>query len=63
MEPQDCTVGGAFQFEAGSVIVICLDVPSNVRGPLGDKQNSNFTKMQKYGDLDALIELYGHIRA
>jgi hypothetical protein len=32
-----------------------------MRGPLADGKNFNFTKMQKYGDLDALIELYGHL--
>ena len=34
-----------------------------VQGPLADEQDPNFTKMQQYGDLDALIELYGHLRA
>ena len=52
----------AFQFDAGPVIVICPDVPRKVRGPLADEKNTNFTKMQQYGDLDALIELYGHLR-
>ena len=27
------------------------------------EQDPNFTKMRQYGDLDALIELYGHLRA
>ena len=26
-------------------------------------QYPNFTKMRQYGDLDALIEIYGHLRA
>jgi hypothetical protein len=30
---------------------------------LADEQNPNFTKLRQYGDLDALIELYGHLRA
>jgi hypothetical protein len=63
LNPEDRTVRGAFQFEAGPVIVICPDVPSEVRGQLANEQNTNFTSMQKYGDLDALIELYGHVRA
>ena len=53
----------SFQFEAGPVIVICPTAPSEEQGPLADKQDPNFTKMQRYGDLDALIELYGHLRA
>ena len=59
----DRQVRRAFQFDAGPVIVICPDVPKKVRGPLADEKNTNFTKMQQYGDLDALIELYGHLRA
>jgi hypothetical protein len=60
---QDRQVRRPFQFDAGPVIVICPDVPKKVRGPLADETNTNFTKMQQYGDLDALIELYGHLRA
>ena len=52
-----------FQFEAGPVIVICPTAPAEEQGPLADEQDPNFTKMQQYGDLDALIELYGHLRA
>jgi hypothetical protein len=52
-----------FQFDAGPVIVICPTAPSEEQGPLADAQDPNFTKMQQYGDLDALIELYGHLRA
>jgi hypothetical protein len=52
-----------FQFDAGPVIVICPTAPASVQSPLADEQDPNFTKMQQYGDLDALIELYGHLRA
>jgi hypothetical protein len=53
----------SFQFEAGPVIVICSTAPPEERGPLADEHDPNFTKAQQYGDLDALIELYGHLRA
>jgi len=59
----DRQAGRTFQFDAGPVIVICPDIPKEVRGPLAEEKNANFTKMQRYGDLDALIELYGHLRA
>ncbi len=52
-----------FQFDAGPVIVICPNAPAALQGPLADAQDPNFTKMRQYGDLDALIELYGHLRA
>ena len=61
--PEERKVPRSFQFKAGPVVVICPTAPSEVQGPLADKQDPNFTKMQQYGDLDALIELYGHLRA
>ena len=45
------------------MIVICPTAPPEMQGPLADEQDPNFTKMLQYGDLDALIELYGHLRA
>jgi transcriptional regulator with XRE-family HTH domain len=60
---QDREVRRTFQFDAGPLIVICPDMPRDARGPLADEKDTNFTKMQQYGDLDALIELYGHLRA
>jgi transcriptional regulator with XRE-family HTH domain len=63
LRAQDRQLRRTFQFEAGPVIVICPDVPEEVRSPLAAEKNLNFTKMQQYGDLDALIELYGHLRA
>ena len=50
-----------FRFDAGPVIVICPDAPEEVRGSLAEEDDPNFAKLQQYGDLDALIELYGHL--
>jgi hypothetical protein len=63
LKPEDRQVRRTFQFDAGPVIVICPDVPARMRGPLADERNPNFTKMQQYADLDALMELYGHLSA
>jgi hypothetical protein len=63
LHPEDRKVQRSFKFEAGPVIVICPEAPNEERGPLADESNLNFTKLQRYGDLDALIELYGHLRA
>jgi hypothetical protein len=60
---EDREVRRTFQFDAGPVLVICPNAPTEVQGPLGDVQDPNFTRMRQYGDLDALIELYGHLRA
>jgi hypothetical protein len=61
LNPEDRKPWHIFQFEAGPVMVICPDVPEEARGPLADVKNPNFTKMQQYGDLDALMELYGYL--
>jgi hypothetical protein len=61
LNPEDRKPRHIFEFDTGPVIVICPDVPADVRSPLADVKNPNFTKMQKYGDLDALMELYGHL--
>ena len=50
-----------FRFEVGPVIVICPDAPKEVRGTLAKEDDPNFTKLQQYGDLDALVQLYGHL--
>jgi hypothetical protein len=63
LNPEDRSVRRTFQFDAGPVIVICPTAPPDMRGPLADEHDPNFTKLQQYADLDALIELYGHLRA
>jgi transcriptional regulator with XRE-family HTH domain len=61
--PEDRKLPRTFEFDAGPVVVVCPTAPSEFQGPLADIQDPNFTKMRQYGDLDALIELYGHVRA
>ena len=51
-----------FNFDDGPIIVICPDAPLESRGPLAREKDPNFTKLQQFGDLDALIEMYGHLR-
>jgi transcriptional regulator with XRE-family HTH domain len=47
----------------GPVAIICPAVPEEARGPLAVPQDPNYTHLHAYADLDALIELFGHIRA
>jgi hypothetical protein len=63
LNPREVRPQHSFRFEAGPVIVVCPDLPLDQRGPLADEGNVNFSKMQQYADLDALIELHGHLRA
>jgi hypothetical protein len=61
--PRDREVQRSFKFDYGPVTVICPEAPREVQGSLADEQNPNFTRLRRYADLDALIELYGHLRA
>ena len=45
------------------VTIICPELPPDQWGPLAETDNPNYTGAQRYADLDALIELHGHIRA
>ena len=47
----------------GPATFICAQLPNDQTGPLGDRANPNYTQLQTYADLDALMELHGHIRA
>ena len=53
----------SFRFDAGPIVVVCPTTPPTEQGPLADEEDPNFTKLRQYGDLDALIEIYGHLRA
>ena len=59
--PEEPKLQHIFRFQDGPIIVICPDAPEEVRGSLAKEDDPNFTKLQQYGDLDALIELYGHL--
>lgn len=63
LHPEDRKARRTFMFDDGPVMVICPTAPHELWGPLAQPQDPNFTKLRQYGDLDALIELYGHLRA
>jgi hypothetical protein len=61
---EEPTFNRSWLFRDGAkVTFVCAQLPSSVIGPLGDPENPNYTKLQTYADIDALIELFGHIRA
>lgn len=47
----------------GPVVLICPEVPPDSRGPLADENNINHTRLHMFADGDALLEMFGHIRA
>jgi hypothetical protein len=63
LHPEERKVQHIFRFDVGPVVVICPDAPEEVRGSLAKEDDPNFTKLQQYGDLDALVQLYGHLCA
>ena len=52
-----------FSFDEGPVTIICPEAPEEERGRLADPTNPNFNKLQRLADLDALLEIWGHVRA
>lgn len=49
--------------DAGLITFVCAQLPDDQIGPFGDPANPNYTELQRYADIDALMELHGHIRA
>lgn len=49
--------------DAGRVTFVCAQLPDDQIGRFGDPENPNYTELQTYADIDALMELHGHIRA
>ena len=49
--------------DGGRVTFVCAQLPDREIGAFGDPENPNYTELQTYADIDALMELHGHIRA
>jgi hypothetical protein len=49
--------------DTGPVTLVCSQLPAEEMSPLAEPANPNYTELLKYADLDALVELHGHIRA
>ena len=56
-----------WRFDDGAPIaIICSDLRKSdelVLGPLSEEDNPNYAELYSFGDLDALFDLYGHLRA
>jgi transcriptional regulator with XRE-family HTH domain len=57
--------GGSYtwDFESGRITIICPAAPADTLPSLASEHDPNYTRMYRYADLDALIELFGHLRA
>jgi hypothetical protein len=49
--------------DTGPVTLICAQLPEEETGNLANPADPNYTELLCYADLDALMELHGHIRA
>lgn len=49
--------------DAGPLTIICAQLPEDKTGSFADPADPNYTQLQSFADLDALIELHGHVRA
>jgi hypothetical protein len=47
----------------GPATLVCSQLRADDMSPLAEPTNPNYTELLKYADLDALVELHGHIRA
>jgi hypothetical protein len=57
---------GPWRFEDGnSVMIVCAQLPPDMlsRMPYTDRSDPDYIALYTYSDLDALFELYGHLRA
>lgn len=55
---------GSWRFtDTGRVTFVCAELPDDQKGPLAKPSDPNYTGLQAFADLDALMELHGHIRA
>jgi hypothetical protein len=51
-----------FSFDFGPITIICPELPQEERGELADPSKPNFNRLQRFADLDALLEMWGHVR-
>jgi len=57
---------GPWRFEDGnSIMIVCAQLPGEMlrRMPYTDPQDPDYVALYAYSDLDALVELHGHLRA
>jgi transcriptional regulator with XRE-family HTH domain len=61
---EEITFSRSWHFpDAGRITFICAELPDKEIGPFGQPDSPNYTELQRYADIDALMELHGHIRA
>lgn len=49
--------------DSGPLTLVCAQLPKEEASPLANQDNPNYTQLSGFGDLDAMVELHGHVRA
>jgi hypothetical protein len=49
--------------DSGPLTLVCAQLPQDQASPLAEPSNPNYTQLAGFGDLDAMVELHGHVRA
>ncbi len=49
--------------DPGPIVILCPEAPKDSRGPLAEESHVNYTRLHRFADADALLEIFGHIRA
>jgi len=47
----------------GPVTIICAQLPDSEAPQMAKQENPNYTELLSFGDLDAMVELFGHVRS
>jgi hypothetical protein len=62
--PEPIVAGRSWHFtDIGPLTLVCAQLPQEEAGSLANPANSNYSELLSFGDLDAVVELYGHVRA
>jgi hypothetical protein len=48
--------------DTGPLTIVCAQLPAAQAGGFADPADPNYTELQSFADLDALVELFGHAR-
>ena len=62
-EPEEVVARSSWHFsDGGPVTLVCAQLPPEQAGTLADPASPNYTELHSYGDADAMVELWGHVR-
>jgi len=60
----DVTARRSWHFsDTGPLTIVCAQLPADQTSAFADPADPNYMELQSFADLDALMELFGHVRA